>query len=444
MRKSFLLFLVMLINLSGMFANDFLTIYNNNQALYKTSFDLTLKRGVHFYSYEQIPTGIITESVIFKAKDKNVLLFSQNFEYDLANSHKMIEKYIGKNIKLFTENELYEGTLIFYDSMNFGLLIKATNELNMISSAKVISVHLSEMPQDFYTKPTLRWELSAPKDAKYPVELSFLSNGLNWRATYNVVLDKNNFMLNSWVTINNTSGKDYENVTLKLIAGDVQTHVQGRGTRNKMYAMEDVAMASAPVFEERAFSDYRLYTLDKKADINNNQEKQLSLYPPKSVKYSRIYEYQVHQSAVDVIIGFKNSKNDGLGIPLPRGSINFYEIDEADKTEQFVGVSQINHTSLNQDVKLKIGTAFDILANTKVTNSQNFGRIRENSYEVSITNNKTETVTVDVIQINHSANYEITQSSINFDKKDAFTFTFKVSVPPSKTQSFTFTERIGN
>ena len=439
--------LVLLCTLGAMMnAQDFLTIYNQNQALYKTEIELELKRGVHFYAFENIPTGIVTESVIFLPKDRNVALFSQSFEYDLANSQKTIEKYINKTVRLTTENETFSGTLIFYDRQNFGLLNESTKEMNIVSAAKVNNILLSEMPADFYTKPTLRWQLSSPRDAKFKADLSYLTAGINWRATYNVVLGKNDFALNSWVTINNRSGKDFQNVTLKLIAGNVQTHsaITTRG-RNDMVAETSMAMMAAPpTFAEREFSDFRIYTLDKPADIDNNQEKQLTLYPTKTVKFNRKYEYPVGGQNVDVLIEFKNSSAAGLGLPLPAGNVNFYEVDEKDKTNQFVGVSRINNTSINQDVSLKIGTAFDIVAETKTLESTVSGRTRSTKYEVSITNNKSEAVEIEIIRNISSANVEILNPSITVTKKDAFTYIFKMRLASGRSDNLTFTERINN
>ena len=117
--KNIILILVCVCLFCGLNANDYLTIYNRNQALYRSEIELDLKRGVHFYSFENIPTGIITESVIFIPRDRNISLFSQNYEYDLANSHKTIQKYIDNNVRLTTDNENFSGKLIFFDGMNY-------------------------------------------------------------------------------------------------------------------------------------------------------------------------------------------------------------------------------------------------------------------------------------------------------------------------------------
>ncbi|MCK9329582.1 MAG: hypothetical protein M0Q94_06870 [Candidatus Cloacimonetes bacterium] len=430
---------------SILFADNFLTIYNDNQALYKTNFELDLKKGIHFYAFENIPTQIVTESVIFESKDNNVMLFSQNYEYDFASSAKMIRKYIGKSVRLITSNnELYEGLLMFYDSSNYGLLTESTNEFNMISTPKVQNIYLSEMPTDFYIKPTLRWEISAQNDGTYPVELAYLTSGLQWRATYNITLNKNDLDLNSWVTINNYSGKDFEDIKLKLIAGSVQTYTSSikRSKQSFRVVANEENLDAAPTFEEKEFSDYRLYTLDQKADIDNNQEKQLALYPTKTATYKRIYQYRVSQSEVDVLISFKNSKEDGLGVPLPKGNVNFYEIDESDHTAQFVGVNSINHTSINEEIKLKIGTAFDLVPKTTVVSSERFGSVTETIYEVKISNNKSDAATVVVYAGARYRNYEIMNASILVNKIDAFTYSFDVNLAPSETKTFTFTERI--
>jgi hypothetical protein len=383
--------------------------------------------------------------VIFIPKDKSVSLFSQNFEYDLADSQKMIRRYIDKKVKVSTEEANFEGKLVFSDHQNYGLLNETTNELTMISVSKVINIMLTEMPDDFYTKPTLRWQLQTGKDGKYPADLSYLTKNIEWRATYNAVLKKNDFTLNSWVTINNRSGKDFKEVVLKLIAGDVQTY-QAKGTRNyyedyDIVEMNSYALAAAPSFEERAFSDYRIYTLDQKADIDNNQEKQLRLYELKTVKFTRKYQYTVNNEAVDVMVFFKNSKADGLGVPLPKGNINFYEIDEKDGTQQFVGVSSLTNTSENEERNLKIGTAFDIVAETKITNSSYSGRTSENDYEVKLTNNKKETIEVEVLKQSYGSNVQILNPRIPFEKKDAFNYIFKVSLTAGQTRTWTCKER---
>jgi len=425
-----------------LYPTDHLTIYNKNQALYKSDVELELQRGVHFYPFENIPTGIITESVTFIPKDRNVSLFSQNYEYDLANSQKTIQKYLNKNIRVTTEKETFTGTLIFFDGKSYGLLNPSTKELSIVAGDKVTNVLLADMPTDFYTKPTLRWQLASERDGKFAGTLSYLTSGIEWRATYNVILEKSNLTLASWVTINNKSGKDYQNVTLKLIAGEVQTYATTTSS-NSRFSVPSNSLAlgtTAPAFDEREFSDYRIFTLDKPADIDNNQEKQLTLYPLKTLPYTRKYEYAVQGQKVDVTINFKNTTGGGL----PEGNMNFYEIDDRDKTQQFVGVSRLKNTSLNQDVSLKIGSAFDVIGKTVVKNQSTSGRTSEAEYEVTLTNNKSEAVEIDVIKTSRGGNIEILNPSLTPTKKDAYTNVFTVRVTAGQTRTLTFTERITN
>jgi hypothetical protein len=427
-------------------ANDFLTIYNNNLAHYRTEIELDLKRGTHFYSFERIPTNIVAESVIFIPRDRNISLWSQNYEYDLANSQKTIQKYIDKNVRITTDAEAYAGILIFFDGASYGIQNPTTKELSIINASKVNNVLLSEMPADFYTRPTLRWELNSPRDGRFRANLSFLTRGIEWRATYNVVLNKNDFDLNSWVTINNRSGKNYENVKLKLVAGNVQTQINDMSPRaTTASGLTLRGGPEPPAFSEREFSDFRLYTLDKLATIENNQEKQLSLYPLKKVKYQRKYSYTVGGNATDVFISFKNTSGDGLGLPLPAGNINFYETDTTDNTQQFVGVGRINHTSQNQDVSIRIGTAFDILATHRIVSAESSNRVSTTVYEVNLFNNKSESVNIEVVRnTQRHGNVEILNPSVTFVRENAFTHKATVRVTAGGTTQITFTERISN
>ncbi|MCL2064564.1 MAG: hypothetical protein FWG98_09380 [Candidatus Cloacimonetes bacterium] len=450
MKKSIILMTIFLLFVAN-YANDYLTIYNQNQALFNTRMELYLRSGTQYFSLENIPTTIITESVTFRPRDRSVLLFSQNFEYDLANTQAMMRRYINRNISVITDSEQFSGILVFFDAGNYGLLNPDTNELNIVNSQKVNNVSLAEMPADFYTKPTLRWQLHTLRAGKYQADLSYLFSGISWRATYNVVLGSNSFTLSSWVTINNRSGKDFQNVILKLIAGEVATHSQlnVRGGRSNTIQEFNISpSAAAPSFEEREFSDFRIYTLDQPADIDNNQEKQLSLYPLKTVQYTRKYQYNVNpnERGVNILINFRNSIQAGLGVPLPRGNVNFYEIDDRDNTQQFVGVANLNNTSLNQDVNLRIGTAFDIVPVTTILRNESFGSggVREIDIEVKLTNNKSETVEIEVIRRLNSSNWQIFNPSIPGERRDATTQIFIVRVPAGGTETLTFMERGAN
>ena len=165
------------------------------------------------------------------------------------------------------------------------------------------------------------------------------------------------------------------------------------------------------------------------------------MYDLKTVKFNRKYEYIVGTTSTDIIISFKNSKADGLGEPLPKGNINFYEIDEEDGTNQFVGVATLSNTSLNQDVNLKIGTAFDVIGKTTTVSASNQNRVNEAEYEVVLTNNKKENIEVEVIRQLSNVNTEILNSSISYEKKDARTVTFLVKLNAGQERKFTFKER---
>ena len=338
--------------------------------------------------------------------------------------------------------------MIFYDYTNFGVLNESTGELSLVSVAKVTNIMLSEMPPDFYTKPTLRWQISYPRKAKLKADLSYLTSGIEWRATYNVLLNKDDFTLNSWVTINNRSGKDFQNVNLKLIAGDVYTYKTKHYTPKTEIFFDTVldsyddSSFEPPEFEEREFSDFRLYTLDTPADIDNNQEKQLVLYPIKTVEYIWRYEYTESVEEVYEYLEFKNSTTTGLGIPLPAGNVNIYEVDERDNTNQFIGMSSLKNTSLDQDVSLKIGTASDIVAESKTLNSIYDSSYFEHVCEITISNQKVIEIEVDIVlDFLFNSDLEVLSPNIDFIEKIDTTYILKIRLAPGKTEKLTYIQR---
>src|SRR5438046_7209724 len=116
---------------------------------------------------------------------------------------------------------------------------------------------------DTIFKPTIEWQLQADKAAKLDAELAYVTGGMSWEADYNIVAPEKSDLLDfvGWVTMDNQSGKTFENAKIKLMAGDVskiqQAEVAG-SLRNEELA---VSAAMLPPAIENALEDYHTYTL---------------------------------------------------------------------------------------------------------------------------------------------------------------------------------------
>mgnify|MGYP006278234389 CR=1 FL=1 len=435
-------FIIMLLCFCIIWANDQVTIYNDNFALVRSNLDLNLRRGLQDYYLDDIPSSIEANSIIIKAEDNDFEIFSQNYEYDLANTNKILNKYLNKEISISTENDNnFIGKLQFNDSQYIGILANTTQELQLINKEEIRNINLTKLPDNFFLKPTLHWKIITDKKDTYPVSYSYICSNMKWNTTYNAVWNEEKKILdmNSWVTIDNTSGKAYEDVKLKLVAGEVKKITQMRDQRVELKYAKRMATAAKPEFEEKAFHDFHLYTLSEKVTINNNQTKQITLFQPKNIKAKPIYEYRTGTDKVKSIIQFMNSKNAGLGIPLPKGIVKVYKRDTDDNLE-FIGEDNLEHTPIEEEVKITTGSSFDVIPETVTLDKRKISRQKwEKKMKVSINNHSKKDKEVTVSH-NLSGDWKIYNENFDYKKKSAYEIEFTKLIPAGKEIEFTWTE----
>ena len=441
------LFLALILTFAFLQAEDQVTIYNENFSLIRSSLTLDLQAGLQSYFMDNIPITIEANSVIIKPLKPGFEIFSQNYEYDLANSDKILQKYIGKEIVVITKSDdKFKGILQFNDYQALGIIEKTTKKLNLIRIEEIRNFNLTELPDNFFLKPTLHWKLNAKEEGSYPLDLSYICRGMGWDVTYNAVWnDKENILdINSWVTITNETGKAFQDVKLKLVAGDVQKFVKKHIPEYRDLSLEMVGTGAQgiPEFEEKAFHDFHLYTLSDRVSINNLQTKQLRLYPTAEVKADSKYEYLTYGEKIASKIHFKNSKKNGLGMPLPKGIVKIYKLDKADNNLEFIGEDRIDHTAKDEEVELITGYAFDLIGETKVTKQEKISnKIHEKDISVTLKNRSTDTKKT--VIVHHLSGYwSIFNETETYEKKDANKIEFEVTLKPDSTTEVTWTERI--
>ncbi len=441
--KNILILITLMLFLLPLMAEDWLTIYNDDLSLVRSRFELELNDGRQEINYSDITSRLEPASVIVTGG--GIRVAEQNYEYDLAGKWQIMAKYIDREVlAITTDQSKLNGILKFYQDGSIGIIEKGTDRLLVISEDEIQWLQLAELPENFYTKPTLHWSIIAPKKAKYPVQMTYLTGGFSWNVTYNTVWDEKSLLFNSWVTINNTSGRAFSDVNLKLIAGDVNRVYNayydnirgGRVAYNASMAKEQ----TAPTFEEKAFHDFHLYTLDQKVSFANNQTKQLELYPPTNIKAYSEYEYPIYGDGVKSMIKFKNTKENGAGMPLPKGIIKVYKQD-SDGNLEFIGEDSIEHTSKNEEISINTGTAFDLVASTRLKEQTQVTKsITERLIQITLKNNSADKKT---IKVTHqlSPNTRIIDAEYKYiqDKNDKVTFS--IDIARDQELVWTFRER---
>lgn len=319
------------------------TIYNNNFAMVKDVRSITFDQGSSSLYFTDVSSNIQTETVTFKPLDSKskVRVFEQNFEKNLINKDALLQRFIEKEIKLYVklgdQVKLAKGILLGYDN---GYILKTTAGIDVFNNIE--SIELPELPEGFFTLPTLNWKVHSETSTTTDCEVAYRTSGFSWKSDYSITLsdDEKVADIGGWVTIDNNSGKKYVNAKLKLIAGDVNT-VAPAPFAIPMMAMSNKvggAMVSAPSFAEKSFADYHMYTLSEPVSLTESSQKQVEFIP-------KVYNVPVRKyHLVNVNVGgysaknikaqnkveFKNSKDLNLGIPLPKGTVRVFKRDKDD------------------------------------------------------------------------------------------------------------------
>jgi hypothetical protein len=423
------------------------TIYNSNVGLVKDTRLIDFKPGLHELKFMDVAAKIDPTTVHIKSliNGSSLNVFEQNYEYDLLNPQKLLEKYVGQKVQLATINpetkkeEIVEATLL---STQGGNIFQIGDKISIGHPGRIL---LSRIPENLIPQPTLVWMVENKLSKPQKVEASYLTSGINWKADYVAVLNKLDTMtdLTGWVTIDNRSGATYQNALLKLVAGDIH-RVQPEMKRDYARPMAAAKEASQQ-FREESFFEYHLYTLDRRTTIKDNQTKQMTLLDADQVPIKKLfifsgqpqyYYYQDQSSTkqkIGVFLELENSKKNNLGIPLPKGTIRVYKEDK-DGSLQFAGEDSIDHTPKDEKFKIKIGEAFDVVGERVQTDYKRLGRnLFEVAFEVSLRNHKNEDVKV-FVEEPIPGDWEMLSKTHPYEKVNAHLIRFEVPVAKDKEE----------
>jgi hypothetical protein len=436
-----------------------ITVYNVNLGLVKDQREIKLPKGTSDLRFMDVASKIIPTSVSIKSlvDPESLRILEQNYEYDLLNPQKLLDKYVGKEVKLYQKNpytereEILTATLL---SNNGGPIFKIGDEITFGHPGRII---FPGVPENLISKPTLVWFLENSLSSAQKVEASYLTDGINWRADYVLTLNDKDDMadLSGWVTIDNKSGATYKNAKMKLVAGDVNRVRDEHEYKDKMLRFAKAeAMPAAPQFKEEEFFEYHIYTLQRTSTIRENQTKQISLVTAGDIPVrkelifqgAKYYYYNQYGEAmsnqkIGVFVQIENRKENNLGMPLPKGVVRVYKND-TEGSLQFVGEDSIDHTPKDEKIRIKLGEAFDVVGGRKQTDWKKIANdTYEAAFEISLRNHKKEDVTVKVVEP-IPGDWKMLVNSHDFIKTEAFTAEFNIPVPKDKEVKLTYRVRM--
>ncbi|MFH1750913.1 MAG: DUF4139 domain-containing protein [Candidatus Micrarchaeota archaeon] len=419
---------------------------NNGLALIKETRSANLPSGLARFQMKGTAQYIDSTSLHLKdLTDAGTAVLEQNYQYDLVDSTKLMEKYLDKEIEVVIGNgqqgssakETVKGKLLSYSN---GIVLQTPNGITTINGYE--KINYPALPEGLITSPTIEWLLQNFKEGNHDFQVSYLASGLNWNADYVAIANKEDNMLDitGWVSIKNIAGATFENAKLKLVAGDINL-VQAAGRAGSYEKnMMDVAYAAAPQpqFQEESLFEYHLYTLQRPATLKSNENKQITLFDAKNTPAEKQFIYEGSGTKIKTKIIFENSKENNLGIPMPKGKVRVYKADSEGQL-QFLGEDQIDHTPEKEKVRLFLGNAFDIVAEKKQTDRKEIGTCASQySYSVELRNHKKENVDVTVLQRAYGE-ASIVSESLPSVKESSTEFSWKVPVTADGATTLKYT-----
>src|SRR5713226_7886351 len=423
------------------------TVYNSNIGLVRDVRQVTLPAGEFQLRFMDIAAAINPATVHLRSLSEPAKLgiLEQNYEYDLLDPQKLLQKYVGREVTLMRAH--MEGGSTKWEEVKAVLLayfffFKQKTAYEIVTGMGADSYRFPELPENLYSRPTLLWTLENSGARRHRVEASYLTGNISWSADYVLTVGRDDKAadLDGWVTLVNNTGAAFKNAKLQLVAGDLHRVMQMYNAEAADRAMP-AARAAAPQFGQEAFSEYHLYTLGRRTSIFDKESKQISLLTASGVPVEKSYVVEGQQmyyrnaqhpgsplkDAVRVYFKFKNEEKGGLGMPLPGGVVRVYQADSKGGV-QFVGEDRINHTPKDEMLSVQIGSAFDVVCERKQTDYKKLAdRLYEMEFEITLRNHKETPITVEVNEP-IGGDWEMIESTHKWTKTDAWAAKFQVPV----------------
>ncbi len=362
--------------------------------------------------------------------------------------------------------------------------------LEMVPKANAGKINIAELVFPPRVKNLGLWNIASGVSGKVPVEITYLTSGLTWRAFYMGTLsqDEKLMRLQAYVRVTNNSGEDYENAQTRLIVGKVHILDQiaelarrenpyGRpegmvprampvpsatteslgmmGGRGGAMRMAVRAPKAKEVVKE-GLSEYFLYTIEGTETIPNGWSKRLQSFDVNSIPVVNLYKYEEERYGPSVVrfLSFKNDTEHKLGqTPIPDGTLKVYRGVDDQKHLSYEGQSSFKYIPVNEDVELNIGAVQDVVVEPKLmdyrTDAYRFDNKRNvegwdeiRTYRVEVRNTRDIAVKIEIRRNFDTSAWEMRQpeaSSDKYEKVDLDTVKSTLQLEPRSKKTFEYT-----
>ncbi|MHC4337978.1 MAG: DUF4139 domain-containing protein, partial [Planctomycetota bacterium] len=359
--------------------------------------------------------------------------------------------------------------------------------LEMLPKANADKISITDLTYPPRVRNLGLWNINSGVSGKVPVEITYLTSGLSWRAFYMGTLtkDESTMRLQAYVRVTNNSGEDYENAKTRLIVGKVHIvdEIAGLARRQYPYGRPREAMPRGIVRHKRGagrevlasvvaadeadegeglglkeiikegISEYFLYTIEGTETIPTGWSKRLLSFDAKKVPVLNLYKYEQERygKAVVRFLSFKNDTEHDLGqTPIPGGVLKVYRTVDEDEHLSYVGQSAFKYIPVNEDVELNLGPVTNVVVEptlmdfrTENYRFDKYGNIagwdEARTFRVKVKNTRDIDVKVEIKRNFNTDEWDLTKSGdFQFEQVDKDTVKFTLTLEPRSVKTFEY------
>jgi len=362
--------------------------------------------------------------------------------------------------------------------------------LEMLPKAHAAEIDIAELVFPPRVQNLGLWNVQSEVSGKVPVEISYLTSGLTWRAFYmgTLATDEKTMRLQGYVRVTNNSGEDYENAQVRLIVGKVHIldqiaalarrqypygrptdgvprptvvhaprsrgRVQKLAAMPAMEALADMAAAPKEIVKE-GLSEYFLYTIEGTETIPNGWSKRLASFNVDDVPVVNLYKFEEQRYGRNVLrfLSFTNDDEHELGdTPIPDGTMKVYRTADQQNHLSYEGQSSFKYIPVGEEVELNLGAVADVVVEPTLmevrTDNYRYDRNRNvagwddiQKFKVEVKNTRSVPVKIEIKRNFDSQYWDIERSGQidAFEKVDLNTVKFTIQLQPRSNKTFEYT-----
>ncbi len=422
-----------------------LTIYKDGTAMVKQPVGWSIPSGYSYVTWSSLPNGIYRDTPFLNIEGADIL--SQRFNDNIFTGTDFFKSLRGEEIQVKPKNgKLVKGTLLEISAAS----VTISHQSGIMSFNRGELEYLGNKTNELSLptfNPFLSWDLKSKSDKIIKGELVYRTKNFSWNTVYRLkVLNEEKGELIAEAVISNSSDMSFDNSSLKLVEGNLNRYNEKRPRPERLNRPMTMAAQNdaSSMMDKNELGDYHIYTLNEKHDLGAKENITVRMYGPLDIGYSKKYvfensERRQKEEPLEVQLTMNNTESNGLGISLPGGKVEMYAFNKTNGLE-YIGADNMGQVPKGQSTTLTSGRAFDVIGNRKVLNYDRQRKSEEAVIEIKVTNARNEDI--DVLLIEHiNGDWIIKDESLNYQKKDASTVHFPLSLNAGETKNVYYTYR---